>query len=101
MNKRLFNNMKTRNFVGLIAAVLLPWQCLYGQPAPTDTVENLPQPVQGSAAVPNDLSPASAEVVRLAESGVGDEVITSYIQTTKTPFALTADHILYLKDLGV
>src|SRR5712671_3792609 len=94
--------MKIRNLVGLmVAAAVLPWQFIYAQPAPTPEVADLPPEVQSSAAVPTDLSPAAAEVVRLAESGVGDDVVVSYVQNSKTSFGLTADHILYLKDLGV
>jgi hypothetical protein len=93
--------MKKTKLVGLIAAALIPLQTIYGQPAPASEASELPPQVQSSAEVPNDLSPAAAEVVRLAESGVGDEVVTSYIQNSKSVFGLTADHILYLKDLGV
>src|SRR5262249_28098249 len=98
----VFNFMKIRNWVGLFtAAAVLPWQSIYAQPAPNDTVAETPPQVQSSATAPTDLSPAAAEVVRLAESGVGDEVVVSYIQNYKAAFALPADHILYLKDLGV
>jgi hypothetical protein len=94
--------MKIKNLVGLIAAVaVLPWQTGYAQPAPAAEVEDLPPQVQSSAAVPTDLSPAAGEVVRLAESGVGEDVIVSYVQNTRGAFGLTADHILYLKDLGL
>jgi hypothetical protein len=93
--------MKNTKWVGLIAAAVFPLQTIYGQPAPAPEAAELPPQVQSSAAVPNDLSPAAAEVVRLAESGVGDDVVVSYIQNSKSAFGLTADHILYLKDLGV
>ena len=42
-----------------------------------------------------------AEVVRLAESGVSDEVVLAYIQRSPSLQPLTADQILYLRDLGI
>src|SRR5882672_4412034 len=52
-----------------------------------------------SAAV--EVSPGAAEVVRLAESGVGDDVVLAFIQNSTSTFNLSADQILYLKDLGI
>src|SRR6185369_2792828 len=101
MGNVMFNFMKNSKLVGLLAAAVLPWQSLYSQPAPEPEAADVPAQVQSSAPVPTDLSPAAAEVVRLAESGVGDEVVVSYIQNSRAGFSLTADHILYLKDLGV
>ena len=50
---------------------------------------------------PANLSPGAAEVVRLAGSGVGDDVVLAYIQNSQAPFNLTADDVLYLKDIGL
>ena len=47
------------------------------------------------------LSPAAADVVRLAESGVSAEVLIAYIKNSSAPFNLSADAILYLKDQGM
>jgi len=47
------------------------------------------------------VSPPVAEVVRLAEAGTSEDVIVAYVQNATTPFNLTADNVLYLKDLGV
>ena len=47
------------------------------------------------------LSPGLAEVVKLAQAGVGEEVIFAYVDKSVSPFQLGADQILYLKDLGV
>ncbi len=54
-----------------------------------------------AAAVPAQISPATAEVVKLAEAGSSDDVILAYVQNTQGPFGLSADGIIYLKDLGV
>ena len=56
---------------------------------------------QVPAAGPANVSPAAAEVVKLASSGVGDDVVLAYVQNTQAPFDLTADNVLYLRDLGV
>ena len=47
------------------------------------------------------VSPAAGEVVKLASSGVGDEVVLAYIRNSQAPFDLNADQLLYLKDVGL
>ena len=72
-----------------------PAQLEIGPPAPVT-----PAPVVPSAPAPADLSPAAADVINLAESGVTDDVVLAYIRNSKSTFNLTADHVVYLKDLG-
>jgi hypothetical protein len=48
-----------------------------------------------------NLPPGLAEVVRLQASGVGDEVILGHIQNSPALNPITADQIVYLKDLGI
>jgi hypothetical protein len=48
-----------------------------------------------------NLSPAVTEVIRLSSGGVGDDVVLAYIQNSQSPFNLTADDVLYLKDVGL
>src|SRR5437763_587655 len=48
-----------------------------------------------------NVSPAAAEVARLASSGVGDDIVLGYIKNAQAPFKLSADDILYLKNKGV
>src|SRR4030095_5657519 len=63
--------------------------------------------VNTSSAWAADQSPAStlsagaAEVKRLAESGLEDEVILTYIGQTQTSFSLSAADIVALKSAGV
>ena len=47
------------------------------------------------------LSPGISEVVKLAQAGLGEEVIFAYVDKFTGSFQLGADQILYLKDLGV
>jgi hypothetical protein len=55
------------------------------------------------AALPSDVQPNSplAQVIQLAQSGVDESVILSYINSSASPFNLTSDQIIYLKDLGL
>ena len=48
-----------------------------------------------------NLPPGLAEVVRLQASGLGDEVILAHIQNSPALNPITADQIVYLKDLGI
>lgn len=62
--------------------------------ADTNGAVRVIQPVQ------LDLPPALAEVVKLAESGVGESVVLAYIQ--KSPGCrIGSDQIVYLQDLGI
>ena len=47
------------------------------------------------------LTPGLGEVVKLAQAGVGEEVILAYVEKYAGAFNLGADQILYLNDLGV
>ncbi len=53
-----------------------------------------------AVAVPQ-VSPPAAEVVKLASSGVGDDVVLAYIRNSQAVFDLNADQLLYLKDVGL
>jgi len=48
-----------------------------------------------------EMSPGMAEVVKLAQAGVGEEVILAYIEKYSAKFDLGAEQIVYLNDLGV
>ena len=50
---------------------------------------------------PPTVSPALAEVVRLIEANVGQDVVMAYITNSTQPFNLGANEIVYLHDLGV
>jgi hypothetical protein len=58
-------------------------------------------PVASPAGVPADLSPGASEVVKLAQSGLGDDVVLAYIRTSQAPYNLSANNILYLKSAGL
>ena len=90
--------MKKTKWVGLVVALAFPVLATYSQ-TPEVPVPGAPE--QAQAAVPVNLSPGAAEVVRLAGSGVGDDVVLAYIQSSQATFNLSADDVLYLKDIGL
>jgi hypothetical protein len=90
--------MKSTKYVGAVA--LLAWSLLatYAQ---TPAAPFPGAPAEAQAAVSANLSPGAAEVAKLATSGVGDEVVLAYIKNAQAPFSLSADDVLYLKDIGL
>jgi hypothetical protein len=72
--------------------------CAFAQTPPAPVAA---APRQAQAAIPASLSPGAAEVVRLATSGVGDEVVLAYIKNSQAAFNLSAEDVLYLKDIGL
>src|SRR5437016_1684173 len=81
-----------------VISTALPLLCANAQPAPDSFA---PPPGQALSPAPVAVSPAVAEVIRLAESGVGEDVIQAYIQNCPEGFNLTADQILYVRDVGL
>jgi hypothetical protein len=104
----------------LIGAVALIWGC-HGQstkavekssaekaaltnPAPAEAVTpalattNPPPPV---VAAPVHLSPGLEEIIKLAQGGVGDEVLLAFLKTAIVPAEISAEEIVYLSDLGL
>ncbi len=72
--------------------------------AGADDIANAPATVALSqVAVPSNinLTPAASEVVKLVNSGVGQDVMLSYVRNSTSTFNLGADEIVYLKDIGV
>ncbi len=101
--------MKTTSLLALLAAALVALVnngCAHAQtpPPPQASVNVGPAPTVAAAPAqptPPAVSPAAAEVVRLAEAGTSDDVILAYIQNDTAPFDLSADQILFLRDIGV
>jgi hypothetical protein len=68
---------------------------------PTDSAPaNLP-PSEPPARPEAKLSKPAAEIVSLAQSGVGEDVMLAYVGTVNSQFNLGSDQIIYLNDLGV
>src|SRR5882724_6224937 len=89
--------MRNIKWFGLVVSITVPLLSTHAQVSgPSESAQ-----AQSTAAVPSDLSPAASEAIRLSESGVGEEVVVAYIQNSQASFNLSADHLLYLKDLGL
>src|SRR5258706_1546865 len=87
--------MKTKNTGWLRLAALLAISPIRGY-------AQTPGPPHVAAATAQvTLSPGSAEVVKLAQSGVSDDVVLAYIQNSQAAFSLSSDSVVYLKDLGL
>ena len=75
-------------------------------PAPGDAPvqEAVPAPAGSGGvslgSVEDTLSDPAAKVLKMYESGVGESVISSYAANAPDPFALTADQIIFLTDVG-
>src|SRR6266540_3475766 len=58
-------------------------------------------PPPDSATASSRLSTNTTEVIRLAEAAADEKLILAYIESAQTPFELSAEGIIYLKDLGI
>jgi hypothetical protein len=97
--------MKTRSmhWLGLLAFLASPVWATDSPPPATSGVTPGPvaQVPSAPSLTPPALAPNAAEVVKLSGAGVGEEVIIAYVQNCQSPFNLSADAILRLKDAGV
>src|SRR6266700_438234 len=69
-------------------------------PAPLGPTTNAP-PATVVRPAKIALPPQLTEIVRLAESGLSDEVLIAYIDKSDAVYPISADEILYLRDLGI
>src|SRR5690242_11110319 len=104
------NTILLRILPGVGLAILLLWSVLdtgaQTEPAPPPgdagaAANAANEPTTGE--LPSDIAPDSAlaQVVQMAQAGVDSSIILNYIQNSGTPFNLTANQIIYLKDLGL
>lgn len=76
------------------------------KPYPSEAVAEAPATPPapaGEPALPPSIKPSSplAGIVKLAQSGVDEAVMLSYIANSSSTFGLGADEIVYLNDLGM
>jgi hypothetical protein len=74
------------------------------EPAPPAGAEAVPVPAPGAGkTLPPAIKPSSpvAEVVKLAQAGVDESVMLTYVTNSASLFNLSSDEIIYLNDLGV
>ncbi|MDB6110737.1 MAG: hypothetical protein JWR69_2487 [Pedosphaera sp.] len=58
-------------------------------------------PGENAVAAPASVSPGAAEVIKLAESGSSDDVLLAFITNSRSTYELSADAVIYLKDVGL
>lgn len=90
--------MKTTRYFSLVGMLVVAALSGFAQ---TAEVAGAGAPQQVQAAAPASLSPNAAEVLKLASSGVGDDVVLAFVQNSQLRFNLSADDVLYLRDVGV
>ncbi len=76
---------------------------LSGPLAPEGAPVATPAPNAGKAPLPANIkpSPALGEIVKLAQSGVDENVMLTFISNSSGLFGLGSDEIIYLNDIGV
>jgi hypothetical protein len=94
--------------LGSVVAAALPLLASYAQ-TPSSTPSSTPVMAAPTPPNPGDAAPDTksgfppnvAEVVKLAQSKVGDEVVIAFIKNSQSPFGLSAGDVLALKDAGL
>jgi len=84
---------------GLSAAAVSDTNHLASAPSPFAPTNAVPTRILAPTQV--NLPPVAAEVLRMSEAGISDDVITAYIQNSANTYSLDADQIVYLRDVGV
>src|SRR5687767_5103236 len=83
--------------------VVAPTPAVIADATPAGADKNAPAVVERipASAQPENLaiSPGLSEVVKLAQAGVGEEVILAFVEKYSGRFEVGADQILYLNDL--
>jgi hypothetical protein len=107
--------MKTKSFAVIVSGMAVVALCLVGACFPQTSnaqTESAPAPApDGSTgsvapddltALPPNVYPSSplAQVIKLTQSGVSEDVIMAYVTNSGSTFNLDPDKIIYLKDIG-
>ena len=91
----------------LILATAMPPATAVSPTAPGPGSDTLPAPAieqrveQSAPPSAAKVSPAVQEIIKMAQAGVSEEVMLSYIDNSQHPFNLNSDGVVYLNDLGV
>lgn len=85
--------------ISIFAATAALGDTLSNTPAASAPIVQTAPP--GTNANPQALAFGVSEVVKMYQGGISKEIIVSYINNSSLPFHLTADNIIYLKDLGL
>src|SRR5215813_10499002 len=92
--------MKTYQRIGwIVGAALL--QTIHLGNYESAISQTLAESEPASSMMPASISVPADEVVRLAQSGVSDEVVIAFVKRSQGRFELSEETIIYLKDLGL
>jgi hypothetical protein len=74
-----------------------------GDPAGDPSATPAPPPGAAARPLPSDVNPSgpAAEIVKLAQAGVNEDVLLAFVNNTTGAFNLGSQEIIYLNDLGV
>ena len=107
--------MKTKSFAVNVSRAAVAALCLFcaclpqisnaqpdSAPPPPDDLA-VAVALDDSAALPPGVLPSSplAQVIKLTQAGVSEDVIMAYVNNSTSLFSLNSDQIIYLKDIGV
>jgi len=107
--------MKTKSFAVIVSGTAVVALCLFvasfPQTSNAQTDSAPPSPPDGSTApgapddstaLPPNVYPSSplAQVIKLTQAGVSEDVIMAYVANSGSTFNLDPDKIIYLKDIG-
>lgn len=72
-----------------------------GTTSSTQTSSTSSESETSAPVIPSDLSPGLADVVKLVQAHISDDVIVNYINGSNIAYQPTANELIYLNDLGV
>ena len=101
--------MKTELFQKHVLGTAITVLCLmsvhspFNSPAQAQPTPPLPDSSTELSALPPNILPTSplAQVIRLAQAGVDESIIMTYVTNSGSTFNLNSDKIIYLKDIGL
>jgi hypothetical protein len=92
--------MKKRKRMGVMIGAALLHTAYFGN-LESVMAQELTVTAQPNETMLASISPATAELTRLAQSGLSDEVLIAFVKRSPARFELSEDTIIYLKDLDV
>ncbi len=99
--RRLNKALRTALAVLGLSVVMVGYNSRSAAAAPAPPATTNAAPTRTVAPAQVSLPQVPAEVLRMSEAGISDDVITAYIRNSANGFALDADQIVYLRDVGI
>src|SRR6185312_14586038 len=106
MKTKIFSSLAMGAVITLFALAIFSRESVNAQQDSPPDAQNAA--VNSPDAMPTEVLPPDiesnavlAEIIRLSQAGVSEDVITNYINNVQYRFNLTAGDIIYLKDIGM